>query len=920
MSSISIFCVLATSVHCAVFGFGAEELPAKPAAKLTLEKAALARSDKIKGKFELAAPAAANGTLVLTWTDCFGRTVAKSEQAVNAGAAEASFEISAAPALGLANTLTAELTLGEAKTSAAAEFVVTPDYEPWDDYQVIMYYAYKPEQQAHLRDIGITAGMNQSRSNFEPSSRSTKVWWGAGYRYYCEQILSSVYAEYHRYHGKEPKNIELVKAKELYKQDRTKKDAFIRKPCFHDPATRKKIEDDLAQVVSIGQKFAPLFYSLADEAGVADLPTAWDFCYDPRTLAAMREWLKGQYGTLEALNTEWETKFEKWDDVTPLTTDETMKRGGDNLSPWADHRTFMEITFAEAVKWGSDAVLKADPKAYVGLVGCQMPSAFGGYDYWRLAQAMSCIEPYNIGNNREIWRSFSPRSPAVTTSFGFSNQEVWRLWYQLLHGDRGIIIYDEKNTYLDEKGEPTELGKKVSGPYHELTGGICKLLANCERVNDPIAIHYSQASIHAHWIFQARPEGEKWLERGSASERLKSEFLRLRESFTKLIEDQQLQYTFVSYAQLEQGELKKNPPKILFLPQSIAMSKAECDALRAYVEAGGVLVADSRCALMDEHCKRLEKGQLDDLFGITRKDQEWKPGTAEWLKNAAPFAEKKPEIKSSVPESGIALDAASGAAADFADEVGTPVLIHRQVGKGKTLYLNIDFTDYHRWRLKTPQEKNALALFEKLTVETGVTPAFIVRRPDQSEVPGIELFPFTNGEMKLVALHRNPQLRINELGPPEYRSNEAFEKEEELEVDLRAPYAVYDVRAGKLLAEKEQKLKLKLDPFVPTILALFKAPAKAVSLDVPAKAKRGEALACKIALDAPAPADVHAYRFEVTGPDGKPLPLYAKNLKAPKGACATTLYLALSDPAGKYTVTVRDIATGLSAQKMVEAE
>src|SRR6185503_50919 len=166
----------------------------------------------------------------------------------------------------------------------------------------------------------------------------------------------------------------------------------------------------------------------------ANLPSAWDFCFDPRTLADMREWLKEQYKTLDALNAEWETSFKTWDEVTPLTTDEMMKKGGDNLSPWADHRTFMEKIFADAVKWGADATWKADPKAYVGLVGCQMPSAFGGYDYWRLSQVMNAIEPYNIGNNREIWRSFSPHSPALTTSFGFSNQEVWRLWYQLLHG------------------------------------------------------------------------------------------------------------------------------------------------------------------------------------------------------------------------------------------------------------------------------------------------------------------------------------------------------------------------------------------------------------------------------------------------------------------------------------------------------
>ena len=237
---------------------------------------------------------------------------------------------------------------------------------------------------------------------------------------------------------------------------------------------------------------------------------------------------------------------------------------------------------------------------------------------------MTAIEPYNIGNNREIWRSLAPDKPAMTTAFGFGDMEVWRLWYQFLHGDQGIIIYDEKNRYLTkatkdgEGAKPTKLGASIAPTYKELTGGLCKQLRNMTRNEDAIAIHYSQPSVTAHWMYEVRPSGPRWVNRSSGTERKYSPFLRLRESCTKLIEDNHLQYDFVAYAQLENGEFDKMGSKLLLLPQSIAMSKAECDAVRRFVKRGGTVVADCRTALMDEHCKLLAKGQLDDLFGIER--------------------------------------------------------------------------------------------------------------------------------------------------------------------------------------------------------------------------------------------------------------------------------------------------------------
>jgi hypothetical protein len=41
-------------------------------------------------------------------------------------------------------------------------------------------------------------------------------------------------------------------------------------------------------------------------------------------------------------------------------------------------------------------------------------------------------------------------------------------------------------------------------------------------------------------------------------------------------------------------------------------------------------------------------------------------------------------------------------------------------------------------------------------------------------VVGVETHTFQNGGVHIVALHSNPELRIDELGPPEFKSNDRF--------------------------------------------------------------------------------------------------------------------------------------------------
>ncbi len=896
------------------------------AQSLQVDKGIVTRDDSLKAEMKLPQPLKGEGQLKLTWTDSYGRTVAQTARQVQVDGDTLAVSLPLAPAVAMQNFLAAELTMGEKTVKAApAEFIVTPQRQ-WDDYEVFMYYPYRANQQPHLRDISVNAGQIQSGRARDPNGG--KIWWAYDYPYYCDQLAFAFYAAYHS-PALDPKDKLLREAKEAYKADRSKKDALFRKPCFHDPAAVKAALDGMRQAVQAQMRFKPFMYG-TDECGVANLVEAFDFCFDPRTLAAMRPWLLKQYGSLEAINAEWGTEFKSIEEVAPFTTDEMMAReaaakakGKDypnNLSPWADHRTFMNLTFAEAVKAGTDAIKEIDPQAKASLVGCQMPAAFGGYDYWLLGRALDAIEPYNIGNNREIWRSFAPEKPAVTTGFGAGDMEVWRLWYQALHGDRGIIIYDEENRYLGGDGAPTAMGAQIAPTYRELTGGIVKQLSHMTRVNDPIAIHYSQPSITAHWMFERRPLGQGWVDKGSWHERRESDFLRLRQSVIYLLEDNMLQYSFVSYEQLADGSFDKSDAKVLILPQSVAMSKAECGAVRRFVQRGGTVIADCRTALMDEHCKMLAKGQLDDLFGIDRKGMSFAPGKPGLRPTPVRPAESPSVWRTagamkllSAAEPGVTA-AANGATAYYLDAADIPAVLVREHGKGRTIYLNAVLTDYHRWRMKPPEGEDLRTYFQALLKTAGVAPQYAVTAADGKPALGVEVHPWQCGELRILGLLRNYGLRVSELGPPEYQKQDAFEQPLEVKVSFPSPQAIYDQRAGKFLGIM-QSVSVKLDKYAPTILTILPEPVKAMRIAAPEAARAGEVVDVKLTLEPARPGEVHAFRVRLLGPDGKELRPLTANLAAPKRQAAWRLPIAVSDPAGEYTLEARDVATGTTATR-----
>ena len=82
----------------------------------------------------------------------------------------------------------------------------------------------------------------------------------------------------------------------------------------------------------------------------------------------------------------------------------------------------------------------------------------------------------------------------------------------------------------------------------------------------------------------------------------------------RALENAGLQYQYLSYDQVAQGELAKQGYKVFIMPHSRSVSDAECKAIREFVQNGGVVIADILPAILNGHGTPQPKSLLADLF------------------------------------------------------------------------------------------------------------------------------------------------------------------------------------------------------------------------------------------------------------------------------------------------------------------
>ncbi len=675
---------------------------------------------------------------------------------------------------------------------------------------------------------------------------------------------------------------------------------------------------------------------------------------EARSVATLDDYaLEHRIGPLEEANVRWgklggwktahqPTRFRTWAEVTAFLKRfyselaEIRSTEGWNVSPWCDFRNFMDATFADAVKRAADVCKAEDPHARCATEGGQCPFAFGWYNYEQVLKAVDVIEPYNIGNNVEVIRSLKPETIMLSTH-GFQytpgrplteedhvvqRRAVRSVWWSIFHGHRATIIWDNNlpnYQFVDQKTrELTPAAETFAKLFNELREGLPKLLYHSRRTHDSIALHYSQASIQVHWLLDNLKNARQWMMHSGGDRH--SHSTAIRNSWTKLLEDLGLQYDFVSRGQIEHGKLGEGEYRVFIMPQSIAASPQEAEQIRAFVRNGGLLVADSRAALMDEHGRDLGRGQLDDVFGISRRKGQTTAERIRGVIDEGPLRLAGKELHA-LRAGEVTVSVTEGKALALSGDV--PLVIVNRFGNGRALFLNLEIADYPYQRLQPENNSSLPELLEGVLELSDVRPRVRVLRAGGQRLPGTEVVIFLNGACEHVAIFRNPQL--DDGGWGDYPTMKArgwageidttlLERPEEVSVEWADARSTYDVRRRQHLGAIKSH-KTTLDPWEPLVFTRSPQPLAPLRLELPSVVSAGQELHLTLRSEGP-PLEgaVRIIRLEFETPEGQTPKALSQNLLMEATSLTERVPLAYNDPKGRWRVSANDVMTGKTAE------
>ncbi len=705
--------------------------------------------------------------------------------------------------------------------------------------------------------------------------------------------------------------------KELFKRTGDKK--FLqRTPSFNDPAFMKTLADIVRAAARNKARYNMDYYFVGDEGSLTSYGDAVDFDWSPGTLSEFRRWLSNEYGTLSSLNKEWRTDFKKWDDVLPYTTEEARKSG--NFAPWADHRTFMEITFARAYQTARDAVIEGDGDAHIAVSGTQATNAYDGADWSRLDRVIDDFLSYDGGNQWDMHRSFAKRDAMIGfwTGYGSHGLAVQNaIWTAAIHNVLHPNVF-WMYSFLDPDMTYSQSARDMGTTFKSLKfEGIGKLLMESTRQHDGIAIYYSMSSVHGASIlgFHQRSSDDD----DEAPNETSLSFPANRDGWVRTIKDLGLQFDFVSSEQVEQGNLVSGKYKVLILSLSLALSPVEIKNIEDFAQAGGVVIADAAAGLMDHHCGWRQNGSLNELFGITTgasdqrslKSGSGEVGVTDEGARWGLVARDLSGLMSAEP----AISATAGTSLMRIGE--TNAVIVRHLGKGWTIYLNTLFDRYPKLRAEKFGGANYRALINDLLDHVGVRSAVQVLSSDGQRLTQAQVVRYHFGDAEILAVVKDNVAVAGIVGRDGVTiyNDAALGQVARQEITIKLPHKFYvtDVRSGKRFGYTDI---IHSSVLVGDAAVLSLSPVEnKLALSGPPYSSRGEHIAFNLSSSVGGP---HLIRCHVFAPDGSTMPVYAGNLLLDTATLSFVLPSALNDPAGVYTIRATDLVTGATVETKID--
>lgn len=491
-------------------------------------------------------------------------------------------------------------------------------------------------------------------------------------------------------------------------QSRPSNEGLRRPPCLRDPAARAGALEDLRATLRALDGAAPDFLSLGDECGTTRGASPLDWCFCDECLAGLPRFLAARWGGEKAARAAWGDRWPAAGVPAPPTTEEARRAAfatvydRATVVAWNDFRAYADAGFTDAVGWLAEEARAARPGLPVGILGCSMPSAFGGYDWERLARRLDVAEVYDHGAARALAGALATPATRFVHTLTPESQDPFalraRLWRKFLRGDLATILFWSRDWCVGgDPARPSPLLAAIGSVLKEFASPALAPWRAASPEEPRVALWFGVDSVRANWLAETRGDGSSWFNRLSSYEEQHALDARAREAWLAVCEDLGLPATFVDAARFRDDAALRRAIEALVLPRASALGDADVERISEFALRRPV-IADARLALFTDRLEPRPAGALDRRFGLERPTA----GFAGFVVRRD--AASRPTDDPPLAEPGLRATAA------FAER-RTPegdARLSRRTADARTLYLNAEVGDYLDDRLRAPERAERL--------------------------------------------------------------------------------------------------------------------------------------------------------------------------------------------------------------------
>jgi hypothetical protein len=607
----------------------------------------------------------------------------------------------------------------------------------------------------------------------------------------------------------------------------------------------------------------------------------------------LQAYARTQYRDIQALNAEWGTAYKDFSEVRGFEQAEphraqAMQNG--NWSARIDQWLFNYRAYMDWFRFLRETTGYYMPGARFGI---QTTCFFGherGYDFPGMLAQCDFASPYGPWSWPPFFDCVRAFARPGTIFGGHLGQyqdpgtidaDGWR------QNPYGILLRGGANAWLysfatggsgeDSGGVSPFLSlyphlAAYGGAVRDIKAGVGELFLHSHRETDPVAIYYSTPNI----IFSTAVAGPRHI----------NSIARFSEALYEL----GLQGRILDRSQVLAGALDKQGIRVLLLPTVQCAGDDEAAVMRAFVERGGLVVADFRPGIADGHGRIVPSTGLPKLFGLRWNDRLIPGDRTNALTPLVDF-----EGAISCDYNGFAVNnlKVKGAtdsalvpagARPLATVGGTPLLTVNETGRGAAICMNM------------PMNR---AVLNMLLSAGGVTSLVVEIRGatnTETEVSGwpyFELARFADGPAQYLGL-----LCQRAAVPDQVR------------IRLPGRKHIYAVGGG-YLGEHDAVEVSDMGRLVKLIAVLPYRGGDLQAVVDAGPARPGGRIEGTVTVDTGGTAPVrHVIRMQVRRPDGQEVRYLAANLETVGGKARFAIPLALNEPVGRWELLFRDVATG----------